>query len=136
MPLLLTVKAASVVGTVTTWSLTVPGNQLWYPRSFVAVASTTVGGSPNRAYTLGITDGSNLVAKVGAADAGTEPATVTVTWANVPSAASTSGNIGTTVAPLPALILKPGYVITGTIINSHAGDTWASALCWYDYIDT
>lgn len=130
---LLQVTKAVVTGTVTTWSLTVPGNHIWYPRSFIAVAATQAGGAPNRAYTLSITDGTSLVGKFGAVDAGTEPATVTITWTNSAQGDVTAGAIGVVVAPMASPILKPGYVITGTIVNPAAGDTWVSALAWYDY---
>lgn len=100
----------------------------------LAVASTASGGQPNRGYTLGITDGTSLVAQVGADDGGDEPATVTATWADAPAGIVSSGSLCTVVAPLPALTLKPGYVITGTIVNAVTDDTWLSALVWYDYV--
>jgi len=75
------------IGIISTFfGFTVPGQQIWSPRSFIAVAQRGVGGTPDRAYTLTITDGTNTVAQVGAADNGTEPGLCTVTWCATPAA--------------------------------------------------
>lgn len=130
---MLTVAKATLTGTVVTFSFTVPGAQQWALRSVSAVASRAAGGTPNRAYTLGVTDGTNPVAVVGADDNGTEPGTCTVTWANAPAGTIAAGTVGISVAPIANMILNPGYVITGTIISPASGDTWTSAVVWYDF---
>lgn len=118
----------------TTFQITVPGDQFWYPRSVIAVAETDVGGAPNRAYQLTFATSTGPVAVNGANDAGTEPATVTVTWCNCPAATVAAGNVGTSVAPIPTLELRPGYTITGEILSPFGVDTWSSAFVWYDFV--
>lgn len=115
------------------FTLVVPGHQIWRPRSFRALALRGAGGAPSRAYTLTITDSVNVVAAIGAQDAGDEPGTCDVTWANTPAAASHSGADGVSVAPLGAFVLPAGYIVTGAIVGAVAGDSWADALCWVDY---
>jgi len=117
-----------------TFVFVVPGHQVWLPRTFTALANRAAGGIPNRAYTLTITDGTSVVARVGAADAGTEPGTCQVTWGNTAANAIGAGGVGTSVAPLGPFTLKPGYVITGTIENPAVGDAWVSASCWTDFV--
>lgn len=134
--MLLTVAAKPNSLTATSFTFVVIGSQQWRPRSVVATVTTAAGGQPNRGYTLAFTDGTNTVAQVGAADGGTEPASGTITWANAPAAMSAAGNLFSSIAPIPDLILNPGYNIVGTIINPHAGDTWDTALVWYEYVDT
>lgn len=96
-----------------------------------ATVATAVGGQPNRGYTLSITDGTNVVAKVGAADNGTEPATGAITWTDTSAGSSAAGNLFASVAPIPKVALDPGYQIIGDIVNPHAGDQWLSAVVWY-----
>lgn len=134
--MLLTVKPALIVVPTVTFTFVVPGAQSWRLRSVRALATRAVGGTPNRAYTLQITDGTNPVAVVGAADAGTEPGTCTVTWANAPASSIASGASGISTAPLGPLGMNPGYVITGTIVSPAAGDTWTSAVAWYEFVYT
>jgi hypothetical protein len=134
--MLLQVNAQPNTLTGTTFSFVVPGHQLWMVRSVVAVASTHVGGQPNRGYTLTIARGTTTVAKAGADDAGTEPATVTVTWADMPASSVGAGNVGTSVGAVTFPTIEPGYVLTGTILNSVAGDAWTSATCWFEFVDS
>lgn len=119
----------------TTFTFVVPGHQRWKVRSVVAVASTHVGGAPNRGYSLTITNGVTTVVASGASDAGTEPATVTVSWADMPVSSITIGNVGVSVGAVTLPWLEPGYVLTGTIIGAVAGDAWTSGTAWYDYVD-
>ena len=71
-----------------------------------------------------------------ASDAGNEPATVTVTWANSGPTAVTAGNVGVSVTTFPTLQLDPGYQLVGTIVSGHAGDRWTTAAVWADFTDT
>lgn len=130
---MLTVVPAVIDNTAGTATWVVPGDQRWTVRTVCAVASTVIGGAPARAYALQVTDGTNLVANAGAADAGTEPAAVTITWANTPAGAITAGNVGASVAPFPNALLNPGYVMTALILNPAAGDQWASAYAWVNF---
>lgn len=111
----------------------VPGHEIWTPRTVRALADRGAGGAPNRSYMLTIGDGQNIVAQVGAADAGTDPGSCDVTWANMPAASSASGALGVTVAPLGPFRLPAGYLLTATIDSPAAGDQWTNAICWYDY---
>lgn len=115
-------------------SFVVPGHEIWSPRSIFAIADRGAGGAPNRSYTLIITDGSQIVAQVGAADVGIEPGTCDVTFANAPAAAVASGSTGITLAPLAPLRLPAGYILQVNINNAVAGDTWVSGVCWYDFV--
>lgn len=134
--MLLTVDAAPDTPDAFTFSFTVPGAQQWALRSVVATVSTDTGGQPSRGYLLQVTDGTNLVAQVGNADNGTEPATGTLTWANAPAAGSSAGALFTSVAPIPSLVLNPGYTIIGTIVNPAGADAWLTALVWYQFTYT
>lgn len=129
----LTVAVAPAVAANTPFRFTVPGQQRWTIRTVYAVCATQVGGQPNRSYSLTLSDGTHTVAVAAAADAGTEPATVNVTWANVPSADVTAGTTGIVVAAFPAVVLPPGFTITGTIVAGVATDQWTLAVCWYDF---
>jgi hypothetical protein len=129
----LQVVAAQVVGPTLGFVFVVPGHQIWRPRAFRAVAARGVGGAPARAYTLTITNGTDIVAVVGAQDAGAEPGTCSVTWAPTPAAVSASGAVGVSVAPLGLLVLPAGYVVTGAIVGAAPADSWVSAVCWVDY---
>lgn len=131
--MLLSVVRADPASLGVTFTFIVPGHQIWLPRTFTALASRAVGGIPNRAYTLTITDGTSTVAQVGAHDAGTEPGTCQVTWGNTAANAIGAGTLGVSVAPLGPFTLKPGYVIIGTIVNPAGADTWLSASCWTDF---
>lgn len=127
-------KPASL--TAFTFTYIVPGNQQWRPRSVVATVTTAAGGQPNRGYTLQFTDGTTVVAQVGNTDNGTEPASGTLTWTNAPAATNKAGSTFTSVAPIPDLVLNPGYNIVGTITNPAGSDTWVTAIVWYDYVQT
>lgn len=133
---MLEVAIAEITGTTTEFSFIVPGDQRWVIRTVFAVALTAVGGAPNRAYLLSVTDGTTLVAQAGAGDAGAEPATCSVTWANSAAGQVSAGNVGTSVAPFANFLVNPGYEIVGTIVNPAAGDTWSVAACWYDFTYT
>lgn len=122
------------IGIISTFfGVVVPGHQTWYPRSFFAIAQRGAGGAPDRSYLLTISDGTNVVATVGADDNGTEPGTCEITWAQTPAATVAAGATGVTVAPLAALVLPAGYQILGSILNPVAGDAWVSATAWFDY---
>lgn len=95
-----------------------------------------VGGAPDRAYVLTVTNGSDTVASSPADDSGDEPGTCTVTWANAPGAKVTAGSSGYVIAPLSLPALDSGYVVSGTIINPAAGDSWDFATAWYDFTYT
>lgn len=129
----LKVKAIPDSLSTTSFTFVVPGKERWRLRSVVGTVSTAVGGQPNRAYTLAITDGTTTVAQTGAADGGTEPASGTITWADCTNALSAAGTKFSSVAPIPRLDLIAGYHIVGTIINPHAGDAWGTAIVWYEY---
>ncbi len=128
------ITAADLSGPPNFFLFTVPGDQIWTPRSFYAVADRDAGGVPLRQYTLTITDGTTPVAAVGAKDAGTDPGICDVTWTNTPAASVASGATGVSVAPLGPFALRGGYQIIGEIINAVGTDHWASAVCWYDFI--
>jgi len=67
-----------------------------------------------------------------AADAGTEPGTLTCTWSNAQPSAVSSGGTGVTLGPLPQITLLPGYTITGQVVNGAAADQWTRAVVWVD----
>lgn len=131
--MLLSVQPAEITVASTRFVFVVPGHQRWSLRSVFAEASRDVGGAPNRTYTLTITDGTTTVAQVGAADAGNEPGTCQITWANTPAASVFSGTQGITVAPLPPVTLNPGYDIIGEITNGAPADAWITAVAWFDF---
>lgn len=133
--MLLSVQPAEIDVPTLDFSFMVPGQQTWYPRSFRATADRATGG-PDRAYLLQITDGTNVVAAIGAPDAGDEPGQCTVTWCDTPNASVHSGPTGIVIAPLPRLVLAPGYIITFTITGSASGDTWDNAVAWFDFTYT
>lgn len=115
----------------------VPGHQTWSPRSFRGTAIRDSGGAPDRSYSLVVTDGTSVVALVGADDNGTEPGTCDVTWASCPAATIASGSEGISVAPLAVMKLPAGYTVSLVINNAVGGDQWDSAVAWYDYaLDT
>lgn len=130
----LTTAFASVTPGAPDVTFLVPGHELWMPRSIFAIADRAAGGAPDRSYTLQISDGANVVAQVGAVDAGDEPGTCDVTFANAPAAAVNAGTVGITLAPLAPLRLPAGYTLTVTIVNPAVGDTWVTAVCWYDFV--
>jgi hypothetical protein len=126
------VYVAAAVAANTPWTLTVPGQVIWRVLSVVAVLSRAVGGTPTRALRLVVTDGTNTVMASPAADTGTEPGTLTVTWTNAQPAAVASAGIGVTLGPLPVITVRPGYVFTGTVVNGAVADQWTSAVVWVD----
>lgn len=134
--MLLTTSEATIVQPTLQFLFVVPGDQRWVLRSIRAICARDVGGLPVRAYTLVTSDGSNIVAAVGAADAGTEPGQCSITWANVPAAAVASGSDGIVVAPLGPVVLPAGYTVAGNIVGGAALDTWVSAVAWYDFVYT
>lgn len=101
-----------------------------------ARAIRAAGGTPDRAYVLTVTNGTDTVALSPADDSGDEPGTCTITWANAPSARIGAGASGYVVAPLALPALDGGYVVTGTIVNPVAGDSWDFATAWYDFVYT
>jgi hypothetical protein len=134
--MLLTTARATITGTVTTFTITVPGQQLWRLRSVIATATRAAGGAPNRAYQLAVTNGATTLVVCPAADAGTEPGTITATWTDTNSASVASGSVGVTVGPLGLIVIPSGYKIVGTILSPAVGDTWNTATAWYEYSDT
>jgi len=130
---MLTVELAEVDTLSTAFTFVVPGHQLWAIQSIRATALRGTGGMPNRSYLLTVTDGTNPVSVLGAVDIGDEPGECTITWTASQASAVNSGPVGVVVAPLGTLNLEPGYIITGTIVNPVAGDSWDSAACWYDF---
>lgn len=112
----------------------VPGHQTWSPRSFRGRASRDTGGSPGRSYSLVVTDGTNVVALVGADDNGTEPGFCDITWCDCPAATVANFNLGVTVAPLPAMSLPAGYTVSLVINGAVGADTWVDAVAWYDFV--
>lgn len=126
-----TYTAASVAANVP-FTLTVPGQRVWRLLSVVAVLSRATGGTPSRALELTITNGTNTIMASAAADAGTEPGTLTATWCNAQPSAVASAGVGVTLGPLPVISLYPGYVITGSVVNGALADQWTSALVWVD----
>jgi hypothetical protein len=120
--------------TPTTFSFVVPGRQRWTLRSVRADVDRAVGGAPNRAYMLTVTDGTSIVAQAGADDAGTEPGTASITWCNCPAGSVAAGSDGVVVAPVPNLVLAAGYVIAGEILNPAGADAWLDAVVWLDYV--
>lgn len=130
----LQVATAAITPGITSVTFLVPGHEVWMPRSLFGIADRGAGGTPNRSYTLVITDGQTVVAQVGALDAGADPGTCDVTFANAPAAAVAAGVVGITLAPLPPLRLPAGYELVLNITNAVAGDEWVTAVCWYDYV--
>lgn len=115
---------------------TVPGDQEWSLRSVCVRVTTGAGGTPNRSYLLQLTDGSNIVATIGAFDGTADPATGTVTWCNAPGAISTAGSVFVSNAPVPGVTLLPGYTVEAFVSHSQAGDAIDTAAVWYDYVLT
>lgn len=130
--MLKTVLAAPTVGNGP-FTFVVPGQETWTILSLVATVQRGAGGTPNRSYLLTFTDSANAVALAPAADAGTEPGTGTITWANAPAAVLAAGSIVTVLAPLPLLVLPSGYQIVGTIERAAVADQWATALVWVEF---
>lgn len=123
---------AAAVAANTPFTFTVPGQRIWRILSVVATLSRAVGGTPNRALQLAVSNGTQTILTSPADDAGTEPGTLTVTWANAQPAAVASGSTGVTLGPLPVLTIYPGYVLTGTVLNAQVGDQWTAARIWVD----
>ena len=134
--MLTNVTANKLTGAHTTFTVTVPGQQNWQLRSVYAAVTRGSGGTPNRFYTLTITDQTHTLATVAAADAGTDPGTCTVTWADVGAASLGSGSAGVSLAPIPLLAIPAAYQLVVAIVNSVSGDTFTQVNCWYDYQDT
>lgn len=130
----LTTAIAAIVPGDPSVNFLVPGHEVWSPRSIFAIADRGAGGAPNRSYTLVVTDGTNIVAQVGADDAGAEPGTCDITFANAPAASVSAGTVGISLAPLAPFRLPAGYTLTVNINNAVAGDTWVFAACWYDFV--
>lgn len=122
--------------TAITFTFVVPGHQQWSLRAIRADVDRGVGGLPNRAYRLDITDGTNIVASSGADDAGTEPGITSITWCAADKSATTAGSDGVVVAPLGPTVVYPGYNIVATILHPAGADTWIDAVAWYDFVYT
>lgn len=131
--MLLTTILADPLELTTQFEFTVPGDKNWKIRSVLATVERGAGGAPGRAYQLTVATSTGPVAVVGAPDAGTDPGTATITWANAPASKSEAGSQGIVLAPFNPPTLEPGYTITGTILNPVSGDIWLSALVWYDF---
>lgn len=127
-----TTYAAASVAANTPFTFTVPGQRIWRVLSIVATLSRAVGGTPNRALQLAITNGTATLALLPADDAGTEPGTLTVTWTNGIPASVASGATGVSLGPLPDMSLPPGYKLIGTVLNGVATDQWTAATVWVD----
>lgn len=119
----------------TSFTFVVVAGEIWSLRSVVANAARGVGGVPNRAYRLDITDGTSVVSAFGAQDAGAEPGACEITWADCPSGVGATGNQGIVSAPMRADRCPTGYQIIGTIVGAVAGDQWLDALVWLDFVD-
>lgn len=126
-----TYTAAPVAANVP-FTFTVPGQRIWRILTVAATLTRAVGGTPTRALQLAITNGTTTILTSPAADAGTEPGTLTATWANAQPAAIASGATGITLGPIPTVTVYPGYILTGTVLNAAAGDQWTRALVWVD----
>lgn len=118
------------------FAFVVPAGEIWSLRSVIANCARGAGGLPDRAYQLQITDGTNVVAAFGAADAGTEPGDCVVTWAGCPAGADASGAHGIVSAPMRADRCPTGYQIIGQITGSVVGDAWTDAAVWLDYVES
>lgn len=134
MPLKVVTQPDSDDGT--TFTFVVPATEIWSLRSVVAFVNRAVGGLPNRAYRLTITDGTNVVSAFGAQDAGSEPGFCTITWCNAPAGVDDTGDEGIVSAPMVAKSCPTGYTISGAITGGAPGDSWATALVWCDYTIT
>lgn len=130
--MLKTVVAANVAAN-TPFTIIVPGTEIWTVLAVAATLSRAAGGVPTRALRLAISDGTRTVLTSPAADAGTEPGTLTATWTNAQPATSSSGGTGVTLGPLPTVTLLPGYSIVGTVIGGVAADQWTTASVWVDF---
>ena len=132
----LKVVRAAAVAANTPFTFTVPAQEVWKLQSVCATLSRAVGGTPNRALKLSVSDGTSTLMGSPAADAGTEPGTLTVTWAAATPAASSSGSTGTSMGPIPVIPCLPGYIITGTVLNGVVTDQWTVAVAWVDFTPT
>lgn len=129
--MLQTYKAAAVAAN-TPFTFTVPGQRIWRVLSVIATLTRAVGGTPNRALQLAISNGTVAILASPADDAGTEPGTLTVSWTNAQPNAVSSGGTGVSLGPLPVVVCQPGYVLTGTVLNAATGDQWTAAYAWVD----
>lgn len=129
----LKVVRATAVAANTPFTVTVPAQETWLVFSVCAVVSRAVGGVPNRAYQLALSDGTTTFVTSPAADVGTEPGTCTVTWCNGQPAAVASGATGVTLGPLTPVHLNPGYKLIGTVLSGTVTDQWTSAAVWVNF---
>lgn len=120
----------------TTSVFTVPGDQQWTVRSVCAVVTTVAGGTPNRYYSLQISDGTNVLATIPASDGSADPASGTVTWCDAPAASIATAASFASNAALPRVVLLPGYTLTVFVNNAVIGDSIDALACWYDYAVT
>lgn len=118
----------------TSFTFTVPGNERWTVKSVCATFGRAPGGVPNRGYLLNIQASGFTLASVGAPDVGTEPGTDIVTWSDAPASAASFGGQGFVAAPFAAVLLDPGYVLLGNIVNPVVGDTVDIATAWVEYV--
>lgn len=119
----------------TVFTFVVPAGEVWSLRSVNALCARGAGGTPGRAYRLDITNGTNVVSAFGAQDAGTDPGSCEITWAQCPAGADATANDGIVSAPMRADRLPTGYQIVGTITGAVAGDGWSTLAVWLDYFE-
>lgn len=112
---------------------TVPGTQRWTLRAVRADVDRGAGGAPDRSYVLRVTNGTSTVLQIGADDAGDEPGTASICWANAAASKTAAGPDGVVVAPLAAVVVEAGYEIIGEIVGNAFTDAWVRAVVWYDF---
>ena len=120
--------------TPTTFTVAVPGLEVWSTRTVCVTVQRAVGGAPNRAYLLSVFNNVDIVAQAGADDGGTEPGSARITWCGAPKSVTVDGSLATIVAPFPSTRLDGGYVLEGTILNPAPGDAWSTVAVWTDYV--
>jgi len=128
----LRVVSAPVVAANTPFTITVPGQEVWTIWSVFAVCARAVGGTPNRAYQLAVTDETSNLVVSPAADVGTEPGTCSVTWTDGSPSSVASGATGISLGPLGKVVCPSGYRLIGTVLNGVAADQWTTARAWVD----
>lgn len=131
-----TTISADITAPTKSVTFLVPGDRTWLVRSVFALVNKANSGGAERAYTATVQTSTGVVAAVGAPDAGTEPGQCEITWADVSGSTSAVANFGVVVAPMHLPPLAPGYTITLAVIGGAAGDSFASAIVWYDYVPT
>lgn len=128
------VYVAPGVAATVPFRFTVPGAYRW---SILAIRATCVranGGTGTRAFVLTITDGTTTVLDAPLLDTAPDPGDMTVTWSNSAVVSSASADSPFVMVPIPPMVLLPGYVLTGNIVDAVAGDQWTEAVCWVDQV--